>query len=324
MNRWCAYMALALVGSVCSGCGTQRVILGTRGEYLLTARDVLALPTESIELVARLQGGDLLEDQVARVLLFERDGELYRAAETNDEGAARVHFIPEGVGDYRFTVVASPAGLPDDPPAPQPLLVTIRPPDTPIIIVDLDKTVVASGFHRVLIGNPDPMDGSAELLRRLAESMTVVYLTHRPEYFGIKSKSWLRENGYPRGPVLLSSTGGFLKGSGAYKSEMLADLQERFTNIQVGIGDMLSDAIAYHRNGIRGFLIVQIGPEIPLDDLRDLQEALEEAPEEIEVVTEWAQIARALFEDAHFPPSAMAETVRTIVEERERPVEEQP
>jgi len=67
----------------------------------------------------------------------------------------------------------------------------------------------------------------------------------------------LRDKKYPAGPVLLSTVGGFLKGSGKYKTEMLRRLQVGFKKIEVGIGDKVSDAAAYHENGLKSFLIIQ-------------------------------------------------------------------
>jgi len=297
----CMKVVLAACGLALAGCGAQGMLLGTAGDYLLTASDVLATPGREVQLRARLQGGDLLRAQPGYVVRFYRNGRLFKAAETGENGVAEVSFTPPEPGDYRFLVDVAPVGLPDDVPEEQRLLVACRRADRPMAVVDMDKTIVASGFHMVLIGQPAPMPGSAEVLRRLAETHTIVYLTHRPDYFGPKSKAWLEANSYPPGPVLLSSVKGFLAGSGAFKSAMLARLKEHFGRIEIGIGDKASDATAYHENGLKSFLVYQLPASEDAAAIGQLAESLGRCPEQLQAVTSWRQIEQVLFEGASFP-----------------------
>jgi len=183
-----------------------------------------------------------------------------------------------------------------------------------MVVVDLDKTVVATGFHTVLIGRATPMADSQRVLARLAGKRTIVYLTHRPDYFSIKSKAWLREHKYPPGPLLLSTPGAFLKGSGAYKSEMLAQLRKRFRKIEIGIGDKISDAQAYHENGLKAFLILPVPEPEPAapERLEALADELEALDDEVQVVTHWRQIEQVLFEKGSHPRSAMQKQIRKL------------
>jgi hypothetical protein len=311
-------LPLILLTAALTGCGAQSYLLGTRGSHLFTARDAVALPGETVRLEARLQGGDFLVDMPGYVVRFHREGRLYRAAQTGNDGVAAVSFTPPTPGDYRFRAEVAPAGFADEPPQPQELLVTCRAPDAPMAVVDLDKTLVADGFHTVLVGDPRPMSGSVEVMGQLADQHTILYLTHRPDLFTNKSKSWLTEQGYPRGPVLLSSVSGFLKGSGAYKTEMLRDLRQRFGALRVGIGDKISDAAAYHDTGLKSILI------LPMPATRDPQAYLELAaevdtlPVEVHVVTDWQEVRGALFADASFPPKRIVERLeRTALELKE-------
>jgi len=309
--------ALSVLAALAGGCGAQGVLLGSEGSYLLTATDVLAVPGEPVELRARLEGGDMLRPQAGRVVRFCRDGKLYRAAETDEDGVATVRFTPKGPGDLAFVADVSSAGMPDEPPRPQVLTVTSRAATAPIVIVDLDKTLVASGFHTVLIGDPKPMPASAGVLKKLARTHTVVYLTHRPDYFGLKSKQWLWENDYPKGPLLLSSISGFLKGSGAYKTEVLRDLTGRFRNIKTGIGDKVSDAIAYHENGMRSFLIIRIPDSDTPEAFERLADSLAPLPPAVEVVTGWAEVEKALFGKARFPAAKAIARLRKMAADRQ-------
>ena len=304
-----------------SGCGAQSALLGTEGTYLFTAMDALAVPSERVALRARLQGGDLLRAQPGLVVRFYRDRKLFKAAQTDDEGLATVSFTPQKPGDYIFTVDIAPVGFSDRPPPSQELRVTSRGPQTPILIVDLDKTVVASGFQEVLVGDPEAMVGAAELLRDLSNTHTIVYLTHRPDYFGPKSKAWLWANGFPAGPVLLSSVSGFFSGSGQYKSQMLRQLQARFKNIEIGIGDKVSDALAYHENGIRAFLIYQVPTSDDPNAFEGLADELSELPKPVQVVTGWYQIRRVIFENASFGASIAQDRLRGIAQVRRREIE---
>lgn len=312
--RWMLVLLLVAVG----GCGAQGVLLGTTSEHLFVTTDVLTTPEEDVTLAARLQGGDFLSPKPGHVVRFYRDGKLFKAAETDENGVAAVSFTPTRPGDYWFGAQVADAGLSDRAPAPQKLLIACRAAESPMAVVDMDKTVVASGFHMVLIGDPTPMAGSSKVLRRLAATRTIVYLTHRPDYFGPKSKQWLRDKKYPPGPVLLSTVSGFLKGSGKYKSEMLRRLQGRFKKIEVGIGDKVSDAAAYHENGLKSFLIIQVPEGEDPKPFEKLADEIAKLPAAVQVVTDWDEIEKALFSGASFPRAAAHRRLRKQADARRK------
>jgi len=305
-----AMLAALVASALAAGCGAQGLILGTEGAYLLTVRDAVVPPGKEVHLVARFQQGDLLRGRQGHVLRFKRGSRLFKAAETDADGEARVAFTPEKPGDYIFTVEVAAAGLPDEPPDPRDLLVACRSPDTPMVVVDLDKTVVASGFHTVIFGNPEPMPGSVAVLKRLAADRTVIYLTHRPDYFGPKSKRWLWAQGYPRGPVLLSTSGSFLKGSGTFKRDMIRALKDDFAKVEVGIGDKFSDVEAYHALGLTAILILPIPADPTSKQLDDLAEEVAALPEAVHVVTGWDQVEAILFDGKSYAPGLMAKDLR--------------
>jgi hypothetical protein len=252
-------------------------------------------------------------------VIFGRDGVAYAASQTDSTGTARVPFVPDSPGDYEFVAAVSPAGLSDPPPQPVRLLIACRTKDQPIAVVDMDRTIVASGFDEVLVGQPGPMADSVEVLNRLAARYTIVYLTHRPEYFGPKSKKWLADHGYPAGPVLLATTGGFLQGSEAFKSAALANLKDRFSNIAIGVGDKVSDAAAYHANGMQSFLILQVPPADRVDLLRGYADELAHLPADVQAVSDWRQIEAVLFEGASCPVPTAERRIRQMAEAASRP-----
>ena len=297
MKRILAVVSLWCVAAA-GGCGAQQTLLGTEGSYLFTALDWLGPPGEEARLRAQLRGGDFVRAQPGHAVRFYRDGKLFKVAETDADGMAGVGFTPPAPGDYEFT------GMPEEPPAPRKLLVACRTPDTRMAIVDLDKTVVASGFHTVLIGRAEPMPDSQDVLRKLAATHTIVYLTHRPDYFAVKSKDWRGEQKYPPGVLLLSTLSGFLSGSGAYKTGAIDRLRKQFSRVEIGIGDKISDAQAYHDNAMKAFLIIQ--PDgATAEELTRLADALEALDEKAHVVTHWRQIDQVLSGGAsHLRPAA--------------------
>lgn len=309
-RRLSDFMLWAIVALAGGGCGTQTVLFGTPGQYLLNGYDQLATPGQTAMLRARLQAGDLLSDQPGHTIRFYRDGRLVAAAVTGPEGYAQVPYHCPDAGDYAFTAEAALAGFSQQPPEPVELLIACRPADAPLLIVDLDYTLVESGFGQVLLGEPAAMPDSPEVMQKLSGDYSVIYLTHRPEYFGPRSKQWLSKNGYPRAPVLLSDIAGFVGGSGQFKSTRLAEIKSTFANIRIGIGDKVSDAQAYHDNGIKAYLIVMPQLYEQPQGLLDLAEAIATLSPQVQVVTTWRQIERGIYDGESFPPDAMVQQLK--------------
>lgn len=306
VRTWTAVVSLALL----AGCGTQGALLGSDGNYVFIVQDALTRPGEPVRLSARLEEGDLLQGRAGWVIRFHREGKLFKAAATDEDGVATVLYTPDAPGQTRFVASVSPMGLKNSPPRTRSFTVYARPAETPIVLCDLDKTIVATGFETVLMGDPKPMEDSAKVLHRIAEKHQVVYLTHRPDYFSEKSRTWLWENDFPRGPVLLASVSGFLSGSGTYKTKAIRRMQEQFTNIQAGVGDKVSDAAAYHDTGLRSFLIVQPPEGDKAEPYRELAKQLSELPDAVEVVDHWQQVQKAFFQGKHYPASDMVKKLQ--------------
>jgi hypothetical protein len=303
MLRFATVVRLQILLSMglCAGCGVQSTILETGKVYFFAANDGLVLPRQTATLQAQFRAGDFLQPQAGYCVRFYYRGRLYKAALTDDAGLATVAFTPDAPGDYVFQSALAPVGLEETPPEPAEFIVTCRSADEPMIIVDLDKTVVASGFQAVLIGDAEPMPQAAAMLSNLARNHTVVYLTHRPDLFGPKSKAWLKVHGFPPGPLLLSTLRTFLKGSGAYKSMVLEDIRSRFSRVEIGIGDKISDVLAYHENGMQAFLILPLPAELTPAACDSLVEQLRTLPDHIQVVQDWSQVAAFFAENKRYP-----------------------
>jgi hypothetical protein len=295
-----------------------------RLDSVLIAYDVLAAPATEVELRASLRTGLRLEGIEGKRLQFLRGEELLGEVKTDEDGNAAIPWtVPDEPGDYLFTVRAHPDDQPKRPAPDAELLVAARKADAKLLVTDLDKTVVASGFFRVLTGGAEPMPGAAAVLERLAPDHTVIYLTHRPDVLGPTSKRWLAENGFPRGPLLASTLSGFLGGSGRYKTDRLNALHTEFKNIVAGIGDKLSDARAYADNGVASILILDVDwSEDEPEDYDRLADDLAALPDAVQVVTNWTQIADVLLKGAHFPKADMEKRLRdTASDLRRRPTD---
>lgn len=308
-------MALLLAGVfVLPGCHVLEKYLGGENGYLLMAYDTLALPGEKVLVRTRLEQGTFLRDKSGYEIQYFYHDRPYVFATTNDDGYAAVPFQAAEPGDYPLTVKAladKPANVLHTGEA----LVACRRADTPMVVLDLDKTLVASGIATVLTGEPEPMAGSAAVVRRLAEKYTIIYLTHRPAFLGPKSKAWLAKNGYPRGPVLLSSTRQFFRGSEQYKARTIKELRYRFTRLEMGFGDQPSDMRVYHDGGMRPFMILQLPSSNEPADYRELAAELEGLPQDTQVVTGWDQVEMVLDGKGSFPPAGAR---RLLLETAER------
>lgn len=301
-------MALACLAAGMAGCGLEHTIFGTPGAYLLSTHDTLALPGEQVSLKARLEGGKFLRDQPSVPLWFQCEGLLNCRVVTDSEGYATTPFRPAAPGDYLVTVSVEPGILKKTSPESAVLLVACRAADAPLAVIDLDKTLVASGFKAVLVGNPRPMPRSMEVMKRLAQDFTVIYLTHRGEFLGPKSKAWLRDYGYPRGPVLLADARELFERSGSYKTAVLENIRRRFHGRAIGVGDKPSDVLAYGQNRIEPFMLLTVPALAGAGDLRKLADSLQSLPESTQVVTNWSEIEQAVVGGkAHLRPDTQAE-----------------
>ena len=301
-------MAVLMPALGLAGCGgvTSR-LFGTQGEYLLYGYDVVTVPGREVDLRARIQKGTFLGDVVNEPMRFEHAGREIGTALTDDEGMASVRFTPMQPRDYVIDVIYQPVADDEDEEDLQPirtqLLVACRTSDQKFVVVDLDKTLVESGFHTVLAGDPKPMPGSVGVMRRLAKDFSIIYLTHRPDYLGGKSEAWLVDQGYPAGPMVVSNIGGLIEGNLAFKGQSLQNLKQDFRGLQIGIGDKISDVQAYTQNGLRGFLIYKEDDGWDDEDYSDFAADLNQLPDNAQIVTSWRQIEKVLYGDASYPRS---------------------
>jgi hypothetical protein len=324
MRRYALLAGLACAAALLAGAGGAPGALsgladqaGRRVFPALRASDTLVEAGQETTLEAGIGSGIKQEGLQDKRIQFTLGEALLGEVRTDAAGKAALKWkVPEKPADHRIRARLHPDDPMAEPVGEVEIFVAARAKDTPIVITDLDRTVVASGFFSVLAGIAKPMPGAAVVLGRLAKDHTVVYLTHRPDFLAPSSKRWLTENGFPAGPVLTSTMGTLISGSGPYKAGRLAAMKKTFPNVLVGIGDKMSDAKVYADNGVRPILIVQ--PDWSEDEPKKFEELAAEIaalPDSVQVVTNWQQIDAACFQAATFPRQDMVKRLRDTANE---------
>lgn len=302
---------LALIGPAgCYGPEAITKALGMQGPYLFYGFDSIVPPGKPADIVVRLQKGPYLNDEEGVLVRFELDGQFVALSRTDDEGYARATFTPSKPGDYIIRAQTVGGDLEKPGPAPAQVLVACRKPDTPIAVVDIDQTLVASSFDKVLTGEPKAMPGSKEFLDELAKDHTLLYLTLRLDYFGPKTKRWLEEQSYPAGPLWVSRFHGLFQGNRDYRRERIRDLRRDFVHVKLGLGDKISDAVAYMANEMTAAIFIQPDRIDEADDARELASGLELLPRRTIVVSGFEKLRKALEGDSSFTPDRMARQLR--------------
>ena len=291
----------------------SKVTLAAEHGALFYAFDTLACPGQTVELTARLLSVEEREPLDGAQIEFLQDGRSIGKATTDEDGYAKVSWKVPKAGDYRFTakIVKVPRAkynpMLQCPPAS--LLVAARKRKTRFIVIDLDHTVVASSFLRVLFGGAKPMPYAAETIKELARKYSIIYLTHRPDLLMRKSKTWLEDHDFPRAPLLVSKLSQAIGDSGEFKTTRIKALRKRFPFIAIGIGDKLSDAQAYVTNGLRAYLI----PYYDRDDPKELEKMAKQIlrlDDRVQVVDGWKDVRAGILRGKRFPPQAYARRLR--------------
>ena len=166
--RLAAFLCL-LTAFALTGCGAAKLIFGTSEDYLVSTYDVLTQPNEEVLLRVRVTDNQWVQPASGMEVAFFRDADdekPFATARTDSQGYAAVPFTPAEPGGTTFVVQARPEGEP--PVRGAELFVAARRRDAPQMVIDLDKTVVGSGFHTVLMGSATPMPHSVDVVQRLA------------------------------------------------------------------------------------------------------------------------------------------------------------
>ena len=311
-----------MVDDVGDNASTSRT-LGAENGVLFYAFDILAYPMEERSLVVHLRNARPLRGLGGVTITFYQLGKPIGNAVTDRNGVAQVSVRPRDPGDYMFTaeITAVPANVADNllEVSPAPLLLVARPPEADFLVVDVDHTLVSTGLTDVLAGeDPRPMDDAADVLNRIAgtRGSTVIYLTATPEQSSGRLKRWLRDHGFPAGPVLVLDPDA-AEDPFSRNGASLSGLRNAYPGVSRGIADKISAARAFLDNEMSAILLphYQVDPH----EMRDLAERIEDLPDSpwLSVVNSWRDIEVAILHELRFSPENYADRLDKLADEIE-------
>lgn len=105
---------------------------------------------------------------------------------------------------------------------------------------------------------PPPLPGAAGALNRLAQDYRLLFLTARSSVVARGTLKWLDHWRFPRAPVIFSRRF-FLNADEqvAFKTGVLRGLEARGQPVRWGIGDKVSDVLAYRAVGANAILLAE-------------------------------------------------------------------
>lgn len=230
---------------------------------LATGHDAVTTPGRAVAVSAKFERAgwrfwrpDIQDSPVT----FRIAGHTY-PARTDRDGVATIQVRPNSAG-----VVPIEASLDATPGTLARSRLFVLEPTRPVAVVDIDGTISALPDLLVpLLGHKaKTYAGAPELLRDLATTHTIVYLTARDDAFDKKSRVFLARHRFPDGPVLFNDLGLSSKSEAqqlksknhaAFKLEVILGLkQDQGLRVALGIGNAETDAEAYERAGLPSYI----------------------------------------------------------------------
>ncbi|MBK6517628.1 MAG: hypothetical protein IPG04_26795 [Polyangiaceae bacterium] len=130
-------------------------------------------------------------------------------------------------------------------------------PGTQVIITDIDGTLTLSDeelFQQISDGAyvPVQMGSAAELVSAWADKgYVIIYMTARPHMFRAETRTWLRDQGFPTGPVLTANALVVDETARTYKASWVSRVLDDFQwDVVAAYGNAQSDIDAYEDGGI--------------------------------------------------------------------------
>ena len=241
------YLLLCLFGVAGLGCRAP----------VLTVDDAVVFPGANTRLGACVEREPILGlcKDVERVrVAFDVEGREVGDAKTNQDGVAEVEYeLAPGLEQYEARTLVDGREL------RTPGRVFTWDKDRVIIAVDIDHTIARTDYKGLLRTNSadgsEPVEHSPETLNMLARDFHIIYLTGRPRFMIDKTRVWLRERGYPAGPVITSVRVRDMANPGAAKLRTLSVLRKWWPNLLIGIGNRAADAEAYSTNDMLSLVL---------------------------------------------------------------------
>ncbi len=131
--------------------------------------------------------------------------------------------------------------------------------DRTIIAVDIDETISKTEYRPLILEDrdkkSDPVHDSRKTLRKLSADYHIVYVTARPRFLLDKTRRWLSDEKFPRGPVVTARGLRQWMRPRQHKTRALEDLRDDWPNLLIGIGNNANDAAAYGANKMLALII---------------------------------------------------------------------
>ncbi len=206
--------------------------------------DAISTPGKKVVVQAKFKRGS--EPVANRQVVLEVLGSAH-TVRTDSDGVAQVEVKPGAVGAFP---IAARMGQ-----ARSSATLHVIPASRPVVVCDLDETLSNLPFMSMVHSSaPAPTYPGAEaLLRDLAATHTIVYLTARPDTLVKKTRAFLAAHDFPAGPLLMDDLRG-ISDDGRQKLATLQAMKARGVKLDLGIGNTKHDALAYEGAGMRSFI----------------------------------------------------------------------
>lgn len=206
--------------------------------------DAISTPGKKVVVQAKFKRGS--EPVANRQVVIEALGSAH-TVRTDASGVAQVEVKPSAVGAFPVTARLGEARSSGT--------LHVIPAARPVVVCDLDETLSNLPFMAMVHSSaPAPTyPGAVALLRDLAATHTIVYLTARPDTLVKKTRAFLAAHDFPAGPLLMDDLRG-VSDDGRQKLATLQAMKARGVKLDLGIGNTKHDALAYEGAGMRSFI----------------------------------------------------------------------
>ncbi len=230
---------------------------GACGSPVLSVDDAAVMSGEKTHLVAYLERDAVLgirrSVEHVKVRFFADDREVGED-DTDKDGRASVHvLVPPDVQRFTARAFVERRQL----YAAGEVVTWNR--RRVIIAVDVDHTIAQTDYKELLLDKDEdeisPLKRSVKTLNTLTQDYHVLYLTARPRFLRDKTRAWLREKGFPEGPLLTAEGVRQTVRSERFKRGKLHELRGYWPTLRIGIGNKASDAEAYGANEMLAIIL---------------------------------------------------------------------
>lgn len=231
-----------------------------RARVRLMVYDAVAVAGEPAVVRARLERHGLLGFHPAvpgQAVHFFCPPCVTADAATNAAGLAAAELGGSGGRVGQLPVTAHFIGSNRHQPAEGSGRLFLWPEDSRLLVIDVDRSLADLPWYLVpfVAGEGVPArPGAATALNELARAYRVVYLTARPDWQYRRTRAWLRDRGFPPGPLLGPFPFGERRKEG-FVRQALVGLKEHFPQVQAAVVGRPADAEASRHHGLQTYLL---------------------------------------------------------------------